>query len=296
MVLSLKHSFQSAKADGTDSTLVQPSNWNDEHVLSMADDRLIGRTTAGPGAAEEISVGSNLSLAAGVLDLASSISLTGATLSGNLSAAGVLTSSVSTTALTLNSIPLTVTGTELNFVSGVTSSVQTQLNGKQPLAIKLTNLAAMSTAAGAVFQTGDDSFAKRSLTGTANQITITNGNGVSGNPTFSLPSEIAVPGAVTATASDDGTKSSGTYTPTPVGGNFKRIVNGGAFTLAAPTAAGDYTLIIQITNNGSAGAVTFSGFSKTPGGDNLTTANGDDFFLFITKCNGFVSGTVQALQ
>ncbi len=28
MAVSLKHTFQSAKADGADSSLVQPSNWN----------------------------------------------------------------------------------------------------------------------------------------------------------------------------------------------------------------------------------------------------------------------------
>jgi hypothetical protein len=100
---------------------------------------------------------------------------------------------------------------------------------------------------------------------------------------------------VVATADNDGTISSGTYTPTPVGGNFKRIVNGGAFTLAAPTASGDYTMIIQITNNASAGAITFSGFSKVAG-DTLTTTNGHDFFIFVTKCNGFTSAVTQALQ
>lgn len=99
----------------------------------------------------------------------------------------------------------------------------------------------------------------------------------------------------TATADDDGTKSSGTYTPDPAGGNLKHIVNGGAFTLAAPTATGDYTLVIQMTNNASAGTTTVSGFSKQSG-DNLTTTDGDDFFLFITKINGFTSLIVQALQ
>lgn len=99
----------------------------------------------------------------------------------------------------------------------------------------------------------------------------------------------------TATADDDGTKSSGTYTPDPAGGNLKHIVNGGAFTLAAPTATGDYTLVIQMTNNASAGAITVSGFSKQSG-DSLTTTDGDDFFLFITKINGFTSLIVQALQ
>lgn len=99
----------------------------------------------------------------------------------------------------------------------------------------------------------------------------------------------------TTTAVDDGTKSSGTYTPSPAGGNMKRIVNGGAFTLAAPTAVGDYTLVIQITNNATAGAITLSGFSKSAG-DSFTTTDGHDFFLFITKCNGFVSLSNQALQ
>jgi hypothetical protein len=85
MVISLKHSFISGKADGTDSTLVQPSNWNAEHQLQMATARIIGRTTAGTGAAEEISVGANLSLAGGTLNLASSVSITALTASGAIS-------------------------------------------------------------------------------------------------------------------------------------------------------------------------------------------------------------------
>lgn len=100
----------------------------------------------------------------------------------------------------------------------------------------------------------------------------------------------------TATPTGDGTKTSGTYTPTPVGGNFKTAVNGGAFTLAAPTATGSYTLIIQITNDASAGAVTFSGFNKTVGTSLLTTTDGDDFFIYITKVGSFTSVSVEALQ
>ena len=99
----------------------------------------------------------------------------------------------------------------------------------------------------------------------------------------------------TATSVNDGTKSSGTYTPDTTGGNLRRIVNGGAFTLAAPTASGDYTMIIQMTNNSSAGTITVSGFTKQTG-DSLTTTDGHDFFLYITKLNGFTNLTVQALQ
>lgn len=82
MAISLKHLFVSPKADGPDTTLVQPSNWNAEHQLQMATARMVGRTTAGTGAAEEISVGSNLSLSALTLNLASSVSITALTASG----------------------------------------------------------------------------------------------------------------------------------------------------------------------------------------------------------------------
>lgn len=67
MAISLKHAFTSAIADGGDTSLVQPSNWNAEHNLTMATSRILGRTTAGAGSAEEISVGTGLSLSSGSL-------------------------------------------------------------------------------------------------------------------------------------------------------------------------------------------------------------------------------------
>ncbi|HEY7824295.1 MAG TPA: hypothetical protein VIG24_15745 [Acidimicrobiia bacterium] len=82
MVVSLKHSFTSAKSDGPDNTLVQPSSWNAEHTLTQATARILGRTTAGTGATEELSVGANLLLSAGSLALVASPSFTGLTLTG----------------------------------------------------------------------------------------------------------------------------------------------------------------------------------------------------------------------
>ena len=54
MAISLKHAFESAIADGVDDTVVQPSDWNAEHTLTMATSRVLGRITAGTGAAEEL--------------------------------------------------------------------------------------------------------------------------------------------------------------------------------------------------------------------------------------------------
>jgi hypothetical protein len=80
----------------------------------------------------------------------------------------------------------------------------------------------------------------------------------------------------------DGSKSSGTYTPSPSTGNWRRVTNDGAFTLAAPSASGEFSILIEITNGASAGAITLSGFTKTDG-DAFTTTNGHVFWCWITK-------------
>jgi hypothetical protein len=43
MAVSLKHAFSSGKADGVDATLVQPSNWNSEHNLTVSSPIVLGR-------------------------------------------------------------------------------------------------------------------------------------------------------------------------------------------------------------------------------------------------------------
>ena len=105
----------------------------------------------------------------------------------------------------------------------------------------------------------------------------------------------------TAALDDDGTQSSGTYTADPDTGNTKALINGGAFTLAPPTAASGEAIHMQvlITNNASAGAVTTSGFTLVAG-DDFTTTNGDDFLCYIDVINKggttFSTLNVRALQ
>lgn len=54
MAVSLKHTFTSPKSDGTDSTLVQPSNWNAEHTLTAAAGKVLGRASGTAGVIQEL--------------------------------------------------------------------------------------------------------------------------------------------------------------------------------------------------------------------------------------------------
>ena len=54
MAISLKHAFNSPVADAGDPNEVGPNEWNAEHLLTMATARMLGRVTAGTGAAEEL--------------------------------------------------------------------------------------------------------------------------------------------------------------------------------------------------------------------------------------------------
>jgi hypothetical protein len=125
--------------------------------------------------------------------------------------------------------------------------------------------------------------------GTPSAVTLTNGTGlppagVTGTSVV-LTGNQTLTGGIATTPYNAGTKSTGTYTPVFSDGNFQYAVNGGAHTLAPP--ATNCNILIQYTNNGSAGAITTSGFTRVTGAP--TTVNGDDFFAFISVNNSFSS-------
>lgn len=98
-------------------------------------------------------------------------------------------------------------------------------------------------------------------------------------------------GGFDVTSHDEGTVTTGTYTPDPADSNLQYVTNGGAHTLAPP--ASDCTVSILYTNNASAGAVTVSGFTSTKG--TMTTTNGDQFFVDITVINSVSRMVVTAV-
>lgn len=116
----------------------------------------------------------------------------------------------------------TLSTTELNYVDGVTSPIQTQLGGKQALDAGLTALAVFNTN-GIIVQTADNTYAGRTIQAPAEGVTITNPDGVAGNPAIVLANDL---GAVEALAGTGYAIRTGTdtWTNRSITGQSGRIV------------------------------------------------------------------------
>lgn len=135
--------------------------------------------------------------------------------------------------------------------------------------------------------------------GTPSAGTLTNctglpASGVTGTALV-LTGNSTITGGFRNTGYSGGTVSSGTYTPDAYNSNYQYYTNNGAHTLAAP--ANDCAVDILVTNGGSAGSITFSGFTVGSNtGSSLTTTNTSKFLISIRRINSIATYSIYALQ
>lgn len=117
---------------------------------------------------------------------------------------------------------------------------------------------------GLVTQTANNTFAGRTLTGTADQITVTNGDGVSGNPTVSLPFSVNLGSSTAGPSSlsffedaDNGTHKITVSAPASLSGDV-------SFTLPPDTGTANYVLKTDGSGNTSWVAQSGGGGVSSP--------------------------------
>lgn len=160
--------------------------------------------------------------------------------------------------------------------TGISVSNGDGVSGNPTLALA-NDLAALEglSSTGFAARTATDTWAQRTITGTSNEITVTNGNGVSGNPTLSLPSSLTFTGkTITGGTYSSPTISTPTITtPAITGGTHTAITGLGI----RSTGTGAFDLMFANTENLSADRTltfTVNDANRTVNlGGNLTTAS-----------------------
>lgn len=164
----------------------------------------------------------------------------------------------------------------LDEMQAADTNLQNQINSIiGDLGANLQALSALDATSGLLTQTAVATFTKRVLAGTANQITVTNGNGVAGNPTISLPTSLTFTGFTVTGGTFAGVTLSSAALGTPVSGvgtNFTGTAAGltaGTVTTNANltgviTSAGNATSIASQTGTGSKFVVDTSPIIITP--------------------------------
>jgi len=164
---------------------------------------------------------------------------------------------------------------KLNFVgSGITAADDGgNLRTNITLDADLNALADLAST-GVIARTGSGTVSARTITGTANQVSVTNGDGVSGNPTLALPTGIVVPGQFRTGYYAKGSVT-GTVTFDWASGNRQTCTQTGnitSTTFSNGVAGSTYSLVIN--HSGASQTISWPASVKWPGGT-APTMSGD---------------------
>jgi hypothetical protein len=259
MAISLRHGFGSGKLDGTDDTLVQPSNWNSEHVLAIGVPKLFGRTTA-------IGTSGTITLLGVTV---ASVGVFSTTAAHGLLAGQVITIAGATGMTQINSDFLVVSSTNLTSTNFSVTYQGTLLN--------TSTFSAYTANSGTITKTDTGVAEEIAVTGTGSAV-LNNTPSIT-NPTITNYTETRYPATITGNA----------ITLALTDGTFQTIttmVGANAITLPSPSTAGK-SLTVQVVYASTPTSLTFSspsGTLKYPGGTTPTatlTNTKSDFYSFI---------------
>ncbi len=184
-------------------------------------------------------------------------------------------------------VGLLTTLTEFNYVHGVTSAIQGQLDLLQPITANLTALLGLNST-GIPVRTGTNAWAQRSVAG-GSGITVTNGDGVAGNPS------VALTNASLTVAAGTGVLAAG-CSPVSLGGTCTLSADYGTSGTTA-TVGNDVRLCPVGTasrlyyDNGT----TCTGLANPPSGNYYLQASGSTLNWALTDASIVLKDAVQAL-
>lgn len=162
-----------------------------------ATDKLLGRSTAGAGDVEEITCTAAGRAILDDADASAQRTTLGVAIGTNVQAWDAdldAVAALATTGLLARTGAATYSTRTLTApAAGITVSDGNGVAGNPTLALA-NDLAALEALAGTglAVHTAADTWAERTITGTANKITVTNGDGVAGNPTLTIPDAVTL--------------------------------------------------------------------------------------------------------
>lgn len=175
-----------------------------------------------------------------------------------------------------------VSNAEFAFLDGVTSAIQTQINGKQAADSDLTALSALATT-GLIARTATGSAATRTITA-GSDISVSNGDGVSGNPTIAVGSNIP---RLNANNSFSGTQTFANVNTGGLRGALQyayydssptlNVSNNTIFVIIIPSSTGGVTINLPTVSSADFGRMLFIWVSGTT--SYATTINGGSTFI-----------------